>query len=1223
MKKFLLLICALLSTVGTWADVTVTVHDQGTQGYTTYGNLSTSTISNDTYTTTAASGLEGLTLTNSALAWNRAGGNPYFLLQGVYSSADETTNVTTITAPEGYLITGYSMEACGWNSNRTFTATAADGTTSITVNSATTQTLAVSDLKVKSTTITVVGATTENTVNNWFSIKNFTVTLAKIDFISLTFDKPGSATNNITVNVKDADGDAIPGVTATLESTSCTEFKTGSATALSRTTNSVLAPNAGYDNAQNSTITYTFKVEGLPTTFTYSKAALDVYALTGGGEAQGNTGTTVREWTFDVEIGASTDALTSFVSQSGNDICTVTDQDGGLYHKLWTMSGEDKAATDALYIKVTLTKTASQGCFAGIGEVQLYKPTATVQYVISDESGVVFTSDVLTTTEGDVITELPASLQRDYCSYSTINQTMVAGENTVNVTVTYNLPFTVSSSYADATWYYATIRSTKYLRADDSNLDSSNRFATSTTNERTDVYKWAFFGNPYSYFYIANKGQGDGKYLNAGTVPNFVTSASPASTDATLWEVIPNGTGFTLRSTTGSTLYINDAGNGGNLGYWNSASGKTDAGGMWNVEDVATITASDKALLAEEIAAAQALVDGADGVGYPISAAASTLSAAITTAQGVYDDASGDYYSAYNTLAAAVTTATATENINYTPRTDVYYTITSDRGSMVYDSSHDSSTDADDNKFLWYTTSLDNTNVNHLWGFIEQDGKYYMYNVGKQQFATVSTSGSYQLNDKGTWVFSDTPAYVTFDAGINNSVAAPYVRVRATVATTETTYSMSISTAYTGPVITYDAQGDGGIPMMLATSDVSVDADITAAMTAKVEDLTPYRNALKEVIDGCADINFGTGVNQYAQTGDAYTTYTSALAAANSTYDNNSSTKSDLQTAMSNLEAAISGLTLNLPSAGFYRIKGATSGYYLAAGLADNSKFAMSTATDATTIFYFDGTKLTNFSSGLCNGMTASAWTWTTGYAASTVTFSDGNTSGGYAIQSSDAYFYDNGDNSSSADRGSSLGSDARYRSWTLEEVTTLPVTITDACYATLCAPVALTIPSGVTAYYISALTSTEATLTEISTTIPANTGVVLYSETPGTYDFAIADGGTAVDGNKLSGQATAQHVEDGFAYTLQKSADKTVIGLFPKKDGTIAGFKAYMLASALPTDGGEVKGVTFRLDGADGISNVNLNDNLNDKVFDLSGRRVNAPTKGLYIVNGKKVLVK
>ena len=386
--------------------------------------------------------------------------------------------------------------------------------------------------------------------------------------------------------------------------------------------------------------------------------------------------------------------------------------------------------------------------------------------------------------------------------------------------------------------------------------------------------------------------------------------------------------------------------------------------------------------------------------------------------------------------------------------------------------------------------------------------------------------------------------------------------------------------------------------------------------TFVAEEVSEGEELFNTLIAQLEAIPFGTGLNQYKLFVEG-TDYTTQAATIISGLKNAGYSAENL----ANAQLMLDGTIINAPTPGFYRIKGNTSGKYLAAGLASNNKFNMSDATDATTIFYFDGSKLTNFGSGKCNGMSKTAWAWVVGESASTVTFSDGETNGGYAIQSSNAFFYDGG---TSADRGSSLDTNVRYRSWYLEEVAELPVAISDAKYATLYTPAALTIPSGVTAYYISALTSTEATLTAISTTIPANTGVVLFAETPNTYNFAITEGGTAVDGNKLVGQVAAQTVEDGVAYTLQKSAeDASVVGLFPKKAGEIAGFKAYMLASVLPTAGGEVKGISFRLDDTETGLNAISSAKDNDVIYDLSGRRVGAPTRGLYIVGGKKVMVK
>lgn len=867
--------------------------------------------------------------------------------------------------------------------------------------------------------------------------------------------------------------------------------------------------------------------------------------------------------------------------------------------------------------------------------------------VVNDTYNVMFNGSQVATKTGVRILgstttpSLPSTLQKSYCSYeyysnsdcTTPLSSLTASASTIYVKCTCTYPFTVSSSFATATWYYATLRG-KYLRADDDAKDGSERYQTSATNGRTDEYKWAFFGNgnPYDNLYVMNKAQGNEKYLYQSTQPAFQSVADPTADNNALWAVSANSNGgFSLRSISGgSTWYINDAGNQGILGYWNASGGANDAGSNWVVEEANT---SDKALLQSTIDAAQPLVDNAGVPGYINSSAATTLSSAISTAQSVYDDEDGNWASAASTLASAISTATASANIVYTPRTDVYYTITSARGSMVYDSSHSAQTDNEDREFLWYTNSLDATNVNHLWGFIEQDGHYYMYNVGKQQFATVTTSGSYQINDKGTWAFSDTPAYVTFDAGINNSVAVPSVRIRATIAGTEATYSMSISISYVGPVITYDAQGDGGIPMTLAVSSVPVDDDITDVMTSKVTDLTPYRTALQSVIEGC-EATVGSGYNQYASNSD----YEDALEAAEAVVDDDDATKGSLQDAKSALETAYAALSLNMPATGkFYRIQGATSEKYLAAGFASNSKFNMTTATDATTIFYYDSNnKLTNLSSGLCNGVTASAWAWVEGSSASTVTFKDGLNNGGYAIETATAHFYDNGDNSNSADRGGTINnmSDAllRYRSWYLTEITSLPITIKKAAggWASFYSPVALTIPDNdaLTVYYVSKLSATEATLTEITGVIPANTAVLMNYAGIGsdqTLSFETATTDDTYDDNLLEGSVTANSVNNDEMYTLQVGATGSAHagepGLYPKTEGTLAGFKAYLPVSAF-NDVSPVKGLSFRFEDATGITRTEQVQG-SSEYFNLAGQRVQQPTRGLYIVNGKKVIIK
>lgn len=384
-----------------------------------------------------------------------------------------------------------------------------------------------------------------------------------------------------------------------------------------------------------------------------------------------------------------------------------------------------------------------------------------------------------------------------------------------------------------------------------------------------------------------------------------------------------------------------------------------------------------------------------------------------------------------------------------------------------------------------------------------------------------------------------------------------------------------------------------------------------------------YNELLAEV----QAINYGSGLGQYTLTGDlaGYAgNEAGRIAEIESTYGG-----IDYVAGAEALQAMIDNKALNMPTAGFYRIKGKTSGKYLAAGFASNNKFAMTDATDGSTVFYFDGTQLINIYSGLSNGMLSNAWAWVIGENASTVTFQDGLTNGGYAIKSAlanndnNANFYDNGDNTASADRGGnvtiSASTNTRYTSWTLEEVTTLPVTISAAGYATLCAPVALNYPSTVVVNTVTIATDNATlNLTEVTGgAIPANTPVLLSGEA-GTYNFEITTGVPAIDAaNVLVGTVAAIAAPNG-SYILQKQEEKVGFFLVDTEEAQpkVPGFRAY-----IPAQGGDVKAFYFE-DAADAINNV-FEGVAAGEIYNLAGQRIGKLQKGVNIVNGKKVMVK
>lgn len=827
--------------------------------------------------------------------------------------------------------------------------------------------------------------------------------------------------------------------------------------------------------------------------------------------------------------------------------------------------------------------------------------SVTVAYNIVDTKGqTVFTSEKIRAEIGDEITELPNEYKRAFCTYEVESTTIQRGDNVVNVTVTYNMPFEISEDYASATWYTMNIRGTK-----DVSMGSTEPYALAAATLETkllnDEYHWAFIGNPYE-FAVINKAAGEGSTLTKAGDNAVMRNGDYR------WTLCQNNDGFTLKETGTATNYVND--NNSTLKFWNAAAASTDNGSTFRVTAVPADVYT--ALLEKQIEEANATLQTIGNVGTPghlTAEAKAAFEAAIQEAEA----ATSDYQTAYNNLKAAIATAKA--SVSYVPRTDVYYTITSSRGSMVYDPSHDDATDTTNGgaNYLWYTTSeLDGTDSNTLWGFVEKDGLYYMYNVAKEQFATVG-KGSYGP----TWIFSDTPAYITLDDGMGNEVVAPKVRIQATIATTRQSYAMSISTNYTGPVITYDAVGDGGIPMQFIERGAA-DPELIKEIMRKIENPEPYREALKALIASVASVTTGDGLGEYSASSD----YASVLEAANAAVASTDATIESLTAAREALEAAIATLTLNLPQAGtFLRLTG-MSGNAISEGIAnnDNKTFTMSDADDATTIFYFDGQHLINLSTGKANAMSSSQWAWVYGTDnASVVTFREGDERGKYYVGSGGQDFHDKNEMTCVRKGAAGARTDGTSFNWTLTEITKLPITVSSLGFATLWSPVALEIPEGVTAYtgvisdnkkYLK-LTAVE------GTTLPALTAVVLKAE-PTEYTFSVSENSMEAIASDLTGGLGAT-VTASSILTLQQPAVATEPGFYTYTGTGAAGFKAYLNGA----DAAEIKGFIFG-DDATGIAGIeNGNTAEGTALYNLAGQRVAKTVKGIYVVGGKKVLVK
>lgn len=155
-------------------------------------------------------------------------------------------------------------------------------------------------------------------------------------------------------------------------------------------------------------------------------------------------------------------------------------------------------------------------------------------------------------------------------------------------------------------------------------------------------------------------------------------------------------------------------------------------------------------------------------------------------------------------------------------------------------------------------------------------------------------------------------------------------------------------------------------------------------------------------------------------------------------------------------------------------------------------------------------------------------------------------------------------------------------------------------------------------AFVVSNITKDAVTLSSVDE-LPANSGVILKGTAGAAYSIPVkAD--AAFDGtNKLHAAVTAYDCAANEVYILQGGLFHLVTAA-----STVPAGKAYLLASDVPN---EARSLNFVFGDETGISDASpLMDHgqlILDEFYNLQGQRVQKPTKGLYIVSGKKVIIK
>lgn len=409
-----------------------------------------------------------------------------------------------------------------------------------------------------------------------------------------------------------------------------------------------------------------------------------------------------------------------------------------------------------------------------------------------------------------------------------------------------------------------------------------------------------------------------------------------------------------------------------------------------------------------------------------------------------------------------------------------------------------------------------------------------------------------------------------------------------------------------------------------------------------IENLRTLNTALKNSgIGALKESNFGNGLNQLKQScKSGYDDFFSAVNSPLATQALTELTDDRLTELTTSISETPSTLEMNQPATGkFYRFKNVRhnkrlrsdkSGNTLKCGdVNDNGRESIFYLTeDNKLVAYVEGQYIGEEKTLAAVGSTGFVTGFGCGidYASYTV-YTTSSTNSARALYCTTGSLWDRGNLTNNAH------TDSGY-DWVIEEVAWLPVGVTpSAGFGTLYSPVALEQSYDRIKAYTGKVADGVLKLTPIEGTIPQNTPVI----------FEYLTGAEGAEGNEnvflgvqadvdgdayanngtngyLSGQfVTTAKAADASIYTLQNKSTHG-IGMYKYNGTNIKAFRAYLPYTA-PAEGGPLR-IVFD-DVTTGIEGIEVNDGGKTAIYDLSGRRVSRMTKGLYIVNGKKVFIK
>ena len=859
------------------------------------------------------------------------------------------------------------------------------------------------------------------------------------------------------------------------------------------------------------------------------------------------------------------------------------------------------------------------GDFDPAAALAILDNSCTITYNFTYNGNVVATQ----TTEVTKGAGYPAFTSLPWGAAATVPTGNPTDDETVEVVCTVDtsvLPFAPSATYDDANmkWYYVKNNNTYYLshKAGQDHI-ALNDAAKAIDENNKDAFTWAFVGNPFEGYQIVNRATGNTHVLSSST--------SVSGNDANVWPVmtetpVPSGNneywmatsspnidkGFYLAQKNFASNRMNNR--NGKLAYW---TGGADGGSTFTViERPMGPVAELEALIAEanELKATVANNQGTI-IGEYSAETLATLTAAIEAAKAI--EAANITANDVETLQAAINAVSV-----ILPTAGKFYQFHS---SLVAFAETKAVHGTGGNPG-WKT--LNNDDKNFYWKAVETGNGIALQNAANGKYLHGNADKS------GAWSLSDTPCEIDVkifskaenEKGYEYGVILNGWQMHAN--------SHGGGANASGNLVSWNTDNANSASSWYIL-EVELEEFFTVTYNFKYNGDVKYSHSV-ELAKGAAFPSVNIAL-PYGVTTDF--TVPEGNVEGNATFNFNLNVEAALP-----FKTAASAADITT----WYYIRMHTNQPGYIGDVADNNtvNVAWGKASDSYNDNYvwgfvgdvFSGVKVVNKAgmqmTSTGNGDVTLSDNGTPFFVART-TETSANATNGFCLRKFDSNNYLNA-NYGAAKLSHWASTDAGS-TFFLSEYEENVVNVSEvAGWATMYLGYQAYIPEGVNVYAVTGVENGWVTKSQLKGVIPANTGVLLENAGNFTFKRAAKDV-NALEGNLLNGSVENTYVE-GTAYVL---ANHTEAGLgFYKaelnkdaegNEGTThflnnAG-KAYMV---LPAASETVAFYGLDWDGTTGISEVKGENGEVKAIYDLTGRRVEAITApGIYIVNGKKVLVK